>query len=166
LCADGEQNSGPAGYLVETSNVKKDCVVVQTDKRNLAQKAMLQDIKDVAEKRRADDHNVYLSTTNFAARLMPDLTFHDNHRWHIILPSILLSQGARVIASITNSHDGTHCVPKRPIDPLVYDQHVPLRQVPCRFLKHRVGQSGTAKPPMVAVEGTSGSQKDLLLLAI
>jgi len=53
---------------------------VQTDKRNLAQKAMLQDIKDVAEKRRADDHNVYLSTTSFAARLTPDLTFQDNHR--------------------------------------------------------------------------------------
>ncbi len=53
---------------------------VQTDKRNLAQKAMLQDIKDVAEKRRAEDHNVYLSTTSFAARLTPDLTFQDNHR--------------------------------------------------------------------------------------
>ena len=54
---------------------------MQTDKRNLAQKAMLQDIKDVAEKRRAEDHRVYLPTTSFHERLTPDLTFQNNHRY-------------------------------------------------------------------------------------
>lgn len=50
------------------------------DKRNLGQKTMMQEIKDVAERQRTEDHNVYLSTTNFATRLKPDLVFDDRHK--------------------------------------------------------------------------------------
>lgn len=56
-----------------------DLLLAQMDKRNLGQKTMMQEIKDVAERRRSDDQNIYLSTTNFATRLTPDLVFDDRH---------------------------------------------------------------------------------------
>ena len=55
------------------------------DKRNLGQKTMMQEIKDVAERRRSEDQTIYLSTTNFATRLTPDLIFDDRHEWALCL---------------------------------------------------------------------------------
>ena len=51
-------------------------MLLQTDKRNLGQKVMLQEIKDVAEKRKTEDDNVQLSAVSRGLRLAPDLTFN------------------------------------------------------------------------------------------
>lgn len=55
------------------------------DKRNLGQKSMMQEIKDIAERRRGDDQTVYLASTNFGARLTPDLVFDDRHKYFLLL---------------------------------------------------------------------------------
>lgn len=49
------------------------------DKKTLGQKTMMQEIKDIAERRRLEDQNIYLATTNFTSRLTPDLVFDDRH---------------------------------------------------------------------------------------
>ena len=51
-------------------------MLLQTDKRNLGQKVMLQEIKDVAEKRKTEDDNVHLSAVSRGLRSAPDLTFN------------------------------------------------------------------------------------------
>lgn len=50
-------------------------VLLQTDKRNLGQKTMLQEIKDAAEKRRTDDKITSFPQVPLAARLTPELTY-------------------------------------------------------------------------------------------
>ena len=51
-------------------------VSTQTDKRNLGQKTMMQEIKDIADKRRLEDTAIHLASTNFSAKLTPDLTYN------------------------------------------------------------------------------------------
>lgn len=54
----------------------------QTDKKYLGAKAMLQEIKDIVEKRRSGDnsHTAVSSSAPFASRLNPDLTYNYRDR--------------------------------------------------------------------------------------
>jgi DNA-binding NarL/FixJ family response regulator len=58
--------------------------LAQTDKKNLGAKAMMQEIKDIVEKRRQADTSLAAvsSAAPFAARLSPDLTYKYLDRSH------------------------------------------------------------------------------------
>ena len=59
--------------------IAPNLLCTQVDKKTLGQKTMLQEVKDLAEKRRNEDQTIHLPTNNFASRLTPDITFDDRH---------------------------------------------------------------------------------------
>ncbi len=69
-------------FLSPVLRLRVHFILTQTDKKYLGAKAMVQEIKDIVERRRAADSSLSAvsSSAPFASRLTPDLTYNYKDR--------------------------------------------------------------------------------------